>query len=408
MSATTQWSKRLAAVGIVLAVFEYVFPELLFGLPGFIVQIFGLWWVFIGVGVIGLVMGRRNLSIPTFRTKSSLERDDIITSTNWSRTGKYTLQKSYGVAIVVAATIAFILSLIVGNSGLAILWVVVAVAGTILSVVAWRRGRDIISHETSTFSVRAPDMFAAHDFHIALRQAAEDLGYATEQETSPGIGGQPAEHNGELFHAKGGFKARQRPIASSRIVVPDVEDNPFVSDLLTLSTVGVVAILIGFTSLASASIPLETALATDEFDIVYFVGPLFLFGGIIATAYDYFIRTREWGELYAVEEGSIHGSTTRVYEDSTLEQMKSDVEPTVTTAESSATLSVTVGAKCSTLFDDEKLEDDLETLAETVEEAAEEHELKLISDDDGAAAAGNETTTARTEPQADGTSSPDN
>lgn len=379
MSGLSRWSKRLVAVGIIFGVFRHFLSDLLFGLPVFVSDIVGFWWLFFGAGILGLAATRRNVDIPAIRTESPLQRDDIISSTNWSRTGKYALRKSYGIGLVVAATIAFVLALIVGNSGLAILWFVVGLVGAVWSVAAWRLGRDITTHHTSTFSVRAPDLFSAHDFHIAIRQTAEDLGYEMQRETSPGIGGEPAEHNGELFHAKGGFKSRKRPIASSKLLLPEIEDDPYVSDLLTLSTAGLVAVLIGVTSLASASIPLETALSTEEFDIVYFVGPLFLFSGIAATLYDYYIRTREWGEIYCVEEGTIHSSTTRVYEDRKLENIKSDVDPTVTTAESSATLSVTVGAKCSSLFDEDELEDDIETLTEAVETAAAENELDIIS-----------------------------
>lgn len=379
MSQTLKWSKRLATIGIVLAVFEFFLSNLLFGLPTLVSDVVGLWWVFLGAGIIGLAIDRGSVSIPAIRTESSVQRQDIIRPTNWSRTGKYALRKSYGIGLLVASLVAFVLALIVGNVGLAILWFLAGLLGAVLSLTAWRFGRDITAHHTATFSVRAPNLFSAHDFHIAIRQTAEDLGYEMQRETSPGIGGEPAEHNGELFHAKGGFKGRKRPIASSRVLVPDIEDEQYLSNLLTLSTTGIVAILIGVTSLASASIPLELALRTDEFDIVYLVGPLFLFAGAGATLYDYYIRTREWGELYCVEEGTIHGSTTRVYEERTLESLESHVEPTVTTAESSATLSVTVGAKSSSLFDEEELESDLEKLIDAVDQAATANKLDIIS-----------------------------
>ena len=379
MSQTSKWSKGLATIGIVFAVFNFFLSDLLFGLPSFVLDAVGFWWLFLGAGIVGLAVNRGSINIPAIRTESSIQRQDIIKPTNWSRTGKYALRKSYGIGLVVASLIAFVLALIVGNVGLALLWFVVGLLGGVWSLIAWRFDRDVTTDHTSTFSVRAPDLFSAHDFHIAIRQTAEDLGYEMQRETSPGIGGEPAEHNGELFHAKGGFKARKRPIASSRMLVSDMEDEPFVSDLLTLATAGIIALLIGVTSLASASISLELALRTDEFDIVYFIGPLFLFGGLGVTLYDYYTRTREWGELYCVEEGTIHGSTTRVYEERTLESLESHVEPTVTTAESSATLSVTVGAKCSNLFDEDELESDLETLIDAVDQAATANELDIIS-----------------------------
>jgi hypothetical protein len=381
MSRASQWGRWLALTGAVFAVFEFFLQDLLYGLPIFVSDLVGLWWAFLGVGVAALAFDRGSISVPAIRTEPSVQRQDIIRPTNWARTGKYDLRKSYGIGLVVAALVAFILALIVGNVAIGLLWLVAGLVGAVWMITAWRFGRDITADRTATFSVRAPDLFSAHDFHIAIRQAVEDLGYKIQRETSPGIGGEPAEHNGEIFHAKGGFKGRKRPIASSRLLVSDVADEPYVSELLTLSTAGVVATLIGITSLASASIPLETAMSTSEFDIVYLVGPVFLFGGVAATLYDYYTRTREWGELYCVEEGTVHGSTTRMYEDRTLESLDSHAEPTVTTAESSATLSVTVGAKSSGLFDDDELESDLDTLVEAVDRAAAANKLDVVSRD---------------------------
>lgn len=381
MSRASQWGRRLATTGALLAVFEFFLQDLLYGLPVFVSDLVGLWWAFLGVGVAALAVDRGSVSLPAIRTEPSVQRQDIITPTNWARTGKYDLRKSYGIGLVLASLIAFILALIVGNVPIALLWFVAGLVGAVWVLTAWRFGRDITTDRTATFSVRAPDLFSVHDFHIAVRQAVEDLGYEIQRETSPGIGGEPAEHNGEMFHAKGGFKGRKRPIASSKLLLSDIEDEPYLSELLTLSTAGIVATLIGVTSLASASIPLETAMATSEFDIVYLVGPVFLLGGVGATLYDYYTRTREWGELYCVEEGTVHGSTTRVYEDRTLEHLESHAEPTVTTAESSATLSVTVGAKSSGLFDEDELESDLDTLIEAIDQAAANNKLDVVSRD---------------------------
>lgn len=378
MPRTSRWGKILAGIGLVLAAIQFLLPSLLFGPLQVIAPLVELWWLLTGVGIALLLVARYGFELPGVRTETTISRQDIIEPTNWARTSRYVLRQSFGAALAVSGTVLLALSLILGNTALAVLWALAAVLGVVWVTVAWRYSHPIVSHHTETMSVRVPDLFSVHSFHVALRQRAEDLGYKIEHNTSPGRGGQTAPHDDNVFHSKGGFKARRRPVESSQTLVDDLEDDTYLSHVVTLATAGVFSAFLGITLLGVASEPLMVTLTTDQLDPVYVFGPVFLLGGLTAVGYDYVTRTREWGELYCVEEGTIYSSSVNVYEDEVLQRIDSRAEPTVSTPETSAVLSVTVGAKCTALYDHDELEADFEALADAIEAAVEDNHLQIV------------------------------
>ncbi len=75
------------------------------------------------------------------------------------------------------------------------------------------------------------------------------------------------------------------------------------------------------------------------------------------------------GERYCVEEGTVHAVRTNEYADDVVDGMDYGVDPSVSSPATGAVLSVTVGAKCTSLYDESQLEADFERLVESVETA---------------------------------------
>jgi hypothetical protein len=323
---------------------------------------------FTGLGLVAASRVRTDGGFSTARASLSIDRSDIVSQTDWARIGKYTLRRSFGVAVAVSATALLVVSLALQRFDLVALWVFLLVVAAVVVAVTWRTARPIVEDYTRTVSVRVPNQFAAHSFHVALRQKAEDLGYKTQSAVSPTEGGSTSRIDDSVLHAKGGFQARHRPIAESRTLVPEFEED-LLSAVLTVSTLGVFSALLGF---------MLTQLSSLGFAGVV-VGVLLFVVGVIVIAYDYVVRSREWAELYCVEEGTVHSTTVSKYGDDTLESMDGHVEPTVTSPETSAVLSVTVGAKCTSLYDEDALRDDFEALTEVVDDAAEDYKLDVTA-----------------------------
>ncbi|MFB6308082.1 MAG: hypothetical protein ABEH35_02020 [Haloarculaceae archaeon] len=379
MSGVSRWGKVLLGIGIVLALFQFAMPAgLLVGPVGVIAPLVGLWWALLLLGIAGLAVARFGLNLPTLRTQTPISREDIIQPTNWARNSRYVLRRSFGVALAVSSVVLLIVALALGETGLAILWILTLLLGIVWLVLGWRYSLDIVDHHTHTLSVRVPDLFAVHSFHVALRQQAEDLGYVIQRDTSPGSGGQSSAYNGEVFHANGGFKARKRPVGSSRILFPELDDDPYLSQVATVATLGVFALFLGITLITIAQVSIGMMVATGQLDPALVSGLVFLLVGIVLVAYDYVTRTREWGELYCIEEGTVHSSTVNVYDDDVLSSGTSHASPTVTTPDAAAVLSVTVGAKCSSLFDEADLESDFEALVDEIEVAASDAQLEIV------------------------------
>jgi len=367
----TRYGRGLIAIAALLFVVDAADLVTPWGPLGFLTPLLGLEFIALAaVAGVALVVASRVRSdggFSTARSSLSIDRSDIVSQTDWARIGKYTLRRSFGVAVAVSATALLVVSLALQRFDLVALWVFLLVVAAVVVAVTWRSARPIVADYTRTVSVRVPDQFAAHSFHVALRQRAEDLGYETRSAVSPTEGGMTSRIDDSVLHAEGGFQARHRPIAESRTLVPEFEDEPL-SAVLTVSTLGVFSVFLGFmltqlSALGSAGVA---------------VGAVLFAFGVLVIVYDYVVRSREWAELYCVEEGTVHSTTVNKYEDDLTESMDGDVEPTVASPETSAVLSVTVGAKCTSLYDEAELRADFEELTEAVDAAAEEFTLTVV------------------------------
>lgn len=319
-------------------------------------------------GSILLVATRFGVSMPGVQRRLSLDRQDVVSPTDWSRIGKYTLRSSFGTALAAAGGVLFVVSLILQDFGMAAAWAFVTLAGLVLQVVSWRFAHEIAADHTRTLSVRVPDLFSVHSFHVALRQQAEDLGYRVVENASPAESGSKSPIDESVLHSKGGFKARRRPVGETKSLAPEIDD-PYLDRILTVTTLGVFTLLLGVMVFSvgdrvDQSVPLLGL-------------PLALIGiGVIG--YDYVTRTREWGELYCVEEGTVYASTINEYDDDVLESPNRGPEPTVSSSATGAVLSVTVGAKCTALYDEEELAEDFEELVGAIEGASEEFRQRAV------------------------------
>ncbi|MXV60982.1 hypothetical protein GS429_02690 [Natronorubrum sp. JWXQ-INN-674] len=331
----------------------------------------GLWWLLAAVGVGLLVVARyqgaSGGALPGTRPSLGHDRQDIIAATDWSRMGKHALRRSYGVALMLSAAVVMVLALALQEFFLAGVLVATALLGAIVAVLTWRGAYEIFDDHTEQFTIRAPDNFAAHSFHIALRQRAEDLGYVVSTNVSPTQGGRASAAAEDVFHAEGGFKANNRPIEQSQPLVPDLDDE-YADSLLTVATLGAFLTVVGI-MLVGADVGSATASVLGA--VLVLVG-----GGVLA--YDYAIRTREWAELACVEEGTVypvaHNEFSADGSDGPFPV------PETTTTETAAMLSVTVSAKCTPLFDEEELESDFESLVAAVEAAAEDCQFDVEGD----------------------------
>lgn len=318
-------SSRITKGALILGIFGLLFQVVVasgllpYGVTsalGFVQPIIDFWWIFAGIGILGIINKRSGINIPSVRTESPTERQSIIQSTNWVRESESILRYSFGSAILLSSVIMFVVSRALGKSTLSVFWILFSIAGIILIIFAWKRENSIVTHHTQTISIRAPDLFAVHSFHVALRQAAENLGYQIRENTSPSQGGRSSANNQSIFHANGGFKGRKRPIEPSNILFEEAAENKYLSIVATTATLGVFSTLLGITILTVPPTFFITALTVDSVNLEpsHVIGMLLLISGIAITAYDYFKRTREWGEIYCVEEGTIYNSTINLHE----------------------------------------------------------------------------------------------
>lgn len=325
------------------------------------------------LGLLLLGITRFDISFSGIKRQLAIDRQDIVASTDWSRIGKYTLRSSFGIALAVSGVLLLVVSLAVQEYTQAALWAQVGILGVIIHAISWRFAHEITADYTQTISVQTPDLFSVHSFHIALRQRAEDLGYRVLTSTSPAESGSRSPIADEILHSKGGFKARRRPIEDAKPIANELDD-PYADRILTVTTVGVFSLLLG---ILLFSIGGEIA-----GDLPLLGIPLAVIG-IAVIAYDYITRTREWGELYCVEEGTVSAVTINEYEDDIVDGMDYGVDPSISSPATGAVLSVTVGAKCTSLYDESKLEADFEALVDTIETAATEFQSNALGEVDG-------------------------
>lgn len=370
----TKIGASLVGIGVVLLVAKTLAPGLLLGGPlSFVGAIPGGATSLVGLGLAAYVYDRYGLSLSrSSGATPGLRRQDIVAATNWSRENKHQIRKSFGVGLTTAGIIAWGVSSLLGVGSLELLWLLVAGVGVVMMALSWRLSRGIKADHTREVSVRLPDQIAVHTFHVRLRQLVEDRGYAVVSDTSPSEGGREAAFADGMWLSHGSFKARQRPIADSQTLVPEVEDDPYLSKILTAITLGFVGILGGI-SLTRVS-PSRTA--TDPnmalYDGAHLLGWLFVLVGVGLVAYGYVRRTREWGEIYCVEEGTVYGSTVNHYDEQTRTDFDGHASPNVSSPDSACELVVTLGGTCTSLYDERKLADDLQSLAEDVQTVARE------------------------------------
>lgn len=371
-------STRIAKYGralVVIAAFLFVADSLGLldptGPLGFLAPLGGMevlvLLLFAGIVLVVASRARSDGGFSAVRTTLGLDRDDIIAPTDWARIGKYTLRRSFGAAVAASAAVLLVVSLAVQRFDLVGMWVLLLVVGVVVVAITWRSAHPIVDDYTRTFAVRVPDQFAAHSFHVALRQTAEDRGYKIRSAVSPTESGSQSRIDNSVLHAKGGFRARHRPISESRTLIPEFEDG-YLSTLLTVSTLGVFTAFLGFMLTQLSALGLAGVV----------IGLILVVVGVVIIAYDYVIRSREWAELYCVEEGTVYATTVNKYEDDVLDAMDRGVDPTVKSPETSAVLSVTVGAKCTPLYDENDLHADFEALADAVDAASDDYHLEVV------------------------------
>lgn len=378
-------SKRLGSAAIAIGVLLFLLGTFVPGgaaVGGPLAALVGLsaeWAVFVGVGV-GLVLyDRYGDRLPGRSKTAGLRRQDIVAPTNWSRENKHQIRKAIGVGLLTAGAFAWVLSTVLSLDGLGRLWLAVAGIGVALVVLSWRLSRGIKADYTREVSVRLPDQIALHTFHVRLRQLAEDKGYAVVSETSPSEGGRSAAFDEDVWLSHGSFKARQRPVAESKALLPEAQDDPYLSKLLTAITLGFVGILTGVSLTQVQPGPGATDPNMALYDGAHFLGWLFVLVGVGLVAYGYVRRTREWGEIYCVEEGTVYGTSVNLYDEETMQGFDSHVAPNVSAPDSACELVVTLGATCTSLYDERRLEADLEALAEEVEALAETQRHEFLS-----------------------------
>jgi|GEM_PF-2466557 len=300
-----------------------------------------------------------------------LNRYEIVEATNWKRLNWIRLRRSLGVALAVAGTVALIVSVAFGNAeglsgefgaAMTALWFGAILLGLAIVVTSRTDGEEIAADYTHRVSVRIPDLFSLHSFHVHLRQIAEDLGYVPTSDTSPGRGGSPAAFDEEVYLSKGGFKVRKRPFESSLSPLP--EDSPM-AEVVNLTTASLSLVAVGVSLLVTgpqvAGVPL-------------------LLVGAVAFLYDYVRRTRQWAELYCIEEGTVYTPTAAVHDGEPPGEGVVHHEPAVSAAESSTELLVTLGAKHSMYFEEDRLEADFDALVDRLDDVAAENSYTVVDE----------------------------
>lgn len=342
-----------------------------------------LWWLVLAAGILAVVADRRGGVASLFDGEqagiagSAPDRHEIITPTNWRHENQLVLQRSLGLSLLVATAAGAAATILLKETtelfssydtagGFLVL---VALAAVILLVVSTRSTRHIQDDHTHRVSVRLPDLFSVHSFHVHLRQQAEDLGFAVRNEASPERSGAPTGYDDSIFLSKGGFTTRKRPVPASASLI----DDGLVSELLSLASLGAFAVVLGVLlyfspgSLVVEGIPLTLPL------VVVCLGV-----GITILLKDYLDRTNHWAELYCVMEGTIYNPETRLYDDS-VDVALEHATPQVADSETSCEMIVTVGAGCSPSFDEHQLQDDFATFVDSIEDLAAANQYRIVN-----------------------------
>jgi hypothetical protein len=381
----TRAANTLIGIGVVLFLAENTAPRLFFDGPlSAFAAVPGGGLTFVGLGLAVYAVDRYGLSIPgSAGATAGLRRQDIIASTNWSRENKHQIRKSFGVGLATAGVLAWALSSLLGVGSIKLLWLLVAGIGGVMVALSWRLSRGIKADHTREVSVRLPDQIALHTFHVRLCQLVEDRGYAVVSDTSPSEGGRGSAFADGVWLSHGSFTARRRPIAEAQTLVPEVEDDPYLSKILTAITLGFVGILGGISLTQVSPSPTATDPNMALYDGAHVLGWLFVLVGAGLVAYGYVRRTREWGEIYCVEEGTAYGSNVNLYDEKTRAEFDGHATPNISAPDTACELVVTLGGTCTSLYDEGQLEDDLQSLAEDVQAVVREQRHEFFEAGDG-------------------------
>ncbi len=374
---------------VVLAVVLYGIPRLLLGpggggltgrrgpaaalLDSPLGLLFEFWWVplLVAIAVLARDYGLGDqVAIGQFSGTSSrrlsVDRDDIVRATNWSRINRVVFLRSVGISLASAGTVALVLTAVLSVAGdgpggfaTSVLALAVLVGGVAVYLFSRTKGKRIKHDYTHRVSIRIPDLFGPHSFHVHLRQVAEDIGYVVREEVSPGRGGTPAGFDDEIYLSEGGFVARKRPIAPPISPFPD--ESP-VSDLVNLTSASAAAVLVGIALLFTNSEVVGPAL-----------GGLFVVLGTVGLLYAYVARTRKWARLYCLVEGTVSTPTANLYTEELDTVETHHLDPTITASQTSTELVVTVGVRASPFFDDDELETEFESFVSDLETVASEN-----------------------------------
>lgn len=337
------------------------------------------WWVALVLGVVVLAydygfldqLSSRGQGGSGTRTaartrRKPISREDIIEATNWSRVNFIVFRRSIGVSLAAAGFIGTIIAFVMGRgavlvAGIAFLAMLV---GIWVVLTSRTRGKEITDDYTHRVSVRIPDLFEPHSFHVHLRQIAEDLGYVMVDEVSPGVGGVPAQFDEDVFLSEGGFIARKRPIMPPISPFPD---ESLLADLVNVTSISMAAIFVSIAAVASS--PNPTVLP---------VGIVVSVIGLFGLLYSYIVRTRNWARLYCLVEGTVHTPTANLYAEGLGDGGPEKLEPTVSSPESATELIVTVGVRSSPYFDDEELQADFTSFVDDIDAVAQANSSRIL------------------------------
>lgn len=389
-------TRTVLASGLVVVGIALLIVTTVLGVFGAVAGLAELWWLFVAAGLAVWIGPRYGHRLPGRSSGGSIDRDAIVASTNWSRENRHQLRMRLGVGLVVAGTVGFVVATVLNLGSLGVVWLLLAVAGGVLVALAWRLSRGIAADHTREVRVQLPDGVALHSFHVGLRRLAEDLGYAIAGDTSPSEGGRPAAYDDDVFLSHGSIHARQRPVAAAIPLLPDDVDDPYLERVVTAIPVGLVGVVVGVSLLLVSPAPMAAEPNRGLYDAVHLIGGLFALAGLGLVVYGYVRRTREWGDIYCVEEGTVYATEANLHGDRGLAGTDGEV-PSASGPDAACELVVTLGASCTSLYDEEELLEDLETLAEAVPDIAADcrHErFERSSVDDVAGLAGGRTATS--------------
>jgi hypothetical protein len=337
------------------------------------------WWVWFVIGGLLLVRDYDLVSGVTVldgtssssgvvarRQTKPISREDIIAATNWKRINFLVFRRSIGVSLATAGAVAAVITLFLGRESLLVTAaaIVIALFGVYIFLTSRSHEEEIQNDYTHRVSVRIPDLFEVHSFHIHLRQAAEDLGYVMTDSASPSRAGTSAQFDENIFLSEGGFVARKRPIAPP--ISPFSEDSPL-ADVVNVTAASMILILVGVALVVSAP-GAGTAVAAVIMATI----------GAIGLLYSYITRTRNWAKLYCLVEGTIHTPTASLYGEGLGDLDSLKLDPTVSSPETSTELLVTVGVRSSRYFDDEQLEADFDSFVGDIDTLAQANSARVL------------------------------